>query len=250
MDRLDDPGHLVSGPGRGLRIGPVEVELHQVGTVIKLPERGGNQLITVVRLDGQPGGQQPRCRDPGARSPHVRPVPAAPPPVSNGDAQGPLATGIGAPRRPDIAGPPHAAAVLELAVGLRHSKQGLGRVTGPVDPMRTAGKRQMAVSVDQARHDGRTTGVDDLAVDRLLALVLGRTDPGDPTVFDQHADAQPQIRRPPVGHRCITIDGGSHKGSPYPGPRSRQRRNPPGDPAGDRSRPPARPVRRSDFCGN
>ena len=162
--RLHHPAHLVRAErGRG-GVGAVQVELDEVGAVVELAERGGEQLVAVPRLHGQARRQQADRGDPGPGGAHVRPVPAALPAVADAEAERPGggAGRIGAARGADVAGPAHAGAVLQLAVGFGHGEQAIGRVAAPVDPVRAAGQGEVAVPVDHPRHDRGAARVDDL----------------------------------------------------------------------------------------
>src|SRR5437879_7848503 len=83
------------------------------------------------------------------------------PPFSYAEREGPPPSipRVDGERRADVAGPPHARAAQEIAVVLRDLEQLLRRIGPAVDPMRSSGKREVAVGIDHARDDRRASGV-------------------------------------------------------------------------------------------
>jgi hypothetical protein len=49
VHRRDHLPHLVGGPRRGQRVGTIQVQLHEVGAVVQLAERGREQFARVAR---------------------------------------------------------------------------------------------------------------------------------------------------------------------------------------------------------
>jgi hypothetical protein len=88
-------------------------------------------------------------------------------------------------------------------------EQFLGRVEPAVNPVRAAGKRNVAVGVDHPRDDRRAARVDDVDVSRKITLVGGRTDPDDTAPIDEDAHAFPQRGTGPVSEGRVSIQGGS-----------------------------------------
>ena len=140
-----------------------------------------------------------------------RPWPAALPAVADAEAERALggAGPIGAAGRADVAGPAHAGAVLQLAVGFGHGEQAVGRVAAPVDPVRAAGQGQVAVPVDHPGHDRGAARVHDLGVRANRTLIVRGPDPGDPALRDQHAHAEPEPVRAGVGERRVAVEDGT-----------------------------------------
>src|SRR5580692_8218628 len=146
VHRLNDPAYLGSGPRRGLRVRPVQVELHEVRAVVELAGRRGEKLVGVTGLDRQPVRERSRHGDPGAGRAHIRSVTTPAPPVPDADAERALDAVVLAPGRADITRPADTGPVLQLAVGLGHGYQCFRRVRTAGDPVRAAGQRQVTVA--------------------------------------------------------------------------------------------------------
>src|SRR5881397_4375509 len=116
----------------------------------------------------------PRSRDPDPRSVRIRLPPF---PHSKGKRPPPSIPRIHGERRPDVASPTHPRSAQEVPVVLRDLEQFLRRIGTAVNPVRTAGKRDVAVGIDHAWNDRGATGVDDADVRRKGALIATRTNP-------------------------------------------------------------------------
>jgi hypothetical protein len=189
------------------RIGSVHVQLHQVGPVVELLERQGQELVRVACLNAQPRGEGAGTGHPRSRGADLRVAPAAPPPVTQAEAER-------APASVDrvdphwcshVAGPAHPGTREQPRVVLRGRQQHVGRIQPAVDPVGTTGHRHVAVGVHHARDDRAPARVDDREpVERAgILLAVDRPDPPHDPVIDQHADAQPQVRPAPVRERSV-----------------------------------------------
>src|SRR2546422_2057442 len=131
----------------------------------------------------------PGSRDADPRSTHVRS-----PPFSHAKGEGapPSVPRIHRERRPDVAGPAHPRAAQEVPVVLCHLEQFLRRIGPAVDPMRTAGKGDVAVGIDHAGDDRRAAGIDDVDVGWEVALIRAGTNPDDVARVDENAYLFPE----------------------------------------------------------
>ena len=172
--------HLAQRPRRARRVARVEVDLHQVGAVVELPDRQRQQLVAVARLDPDAGRQGAGPRHPGPRGADRRELRAV---LAIG--RGRRSPGHGAGRPPDRRRP---ASRRRAASGCRRSRRGgrspprtpqpLRRVGEAVEPSRPAGAGDVAVRIDHPRHDRGAGRVDHLRVARVL-LPVDRADPAD-----------------------------------------------------------------------
>jgi hypothetical protein len=74
---------------------------------------------------------------------------------------------------------------------LRDLEQFFRRIGTAIDPMRTSGKREVAVGIDHPRDDRGAAGIDDADVRREGPLVGRRTDPDDAGLVDEDAHSFP-----------------------------------------------------------
>src|SRR5439155_5683966 len=112
-------------------------------------------------------------------------------------------------RRSDVAGPTHTRAAQEIPVVLCDLEELLRRIGPAVDPMRSSGKREVAVGIDHPGDDRRSSGVDDAHIPREGAFVGRRADPHNPAVADEDADPFTQGRSRAVCESCVAIHDGS-----------------------------------------
>ena len=210
--------HLVGGPRGDTGVRAVEIQLEQVGAVVELAKREREELVGVIapRRDRSPG-HRPRAVQPRARGANVRVAridratdrgrrgsrPARRPSTGSSTRGAPTSR---AQRTPGC--------VMQPAVVLGDLEQPLGRVVDPVDPVRAAGQREVAVAIDHARHDRRATRIDRPSRQpdppgHSPSSSLGRIQAIAPSI-DEDADADLQAVRSTVCHRSISIQNGRH----------------------------------------
>lgn len=187
--------HLGHRPRRDVRIGTLDVELHQVGAIVDLVLDHRLDVVAVLDRDAELEARAPL--DPGAGGADVRPIAASCPAIANGKRQRLPVPG----RCADVAEPTHPGPKPELAVVLGDGEQLGCRVIDALDPVRASGERGVAVGVDQPRHQRRATGIDHPigGVARIEVVVV--SDPGDRTVGDEHAPIDHEIGAGGIGDR-------------------------------------------------
>src|SRR5207245_9095508 len=144
---FDDGPYVFGRPRRLLLLRSVEVELEEVRPVVELRRRGLQEGGAVVRLDREAPREDAAVADPGSRDPDPRSIRVRPPSFPNAEREGaPLSVPrIHGERGPDVAGPAHARAAQEVPVVLRDVEQFVRRIGTAVDPVRAAGKGDVAV---------------------------------------------------------------------------------------------------------
>src|SRR5262245_409671 len=207
----DHLAHLICRPGSGASLRPVQVELDQIRAVVQLTKSRGQQAVGVSDLNRQPGGPRARFGEPGPGSPDVRVLIATAPAVSQTERERAIApvAGIRAPRRADIPDPADASADEGGGVLLRCLDQVGRRIAAAGDPLSAALQRQVAMAVDESRHDRRPARVNHLARQasgpRAVAVVI--KDPGDHAAINRYSDRPAQRRTEPVSERSALIEG-------------------------------------------
>src|SRR2546426_9014128 len=208
---FDDRAYVVRRPGRLFFLRPVEVELEEVRSVVELRRRGLQEGGPVIRLDQEATCDHAAVADPRSGDPNPRSIRVQSPPFPHAEGEGPLLSvpRIHGERRPDVAGPAHAGAAQEVPIVLRDLEQFLRRIGTAVDPVRAAGKRDVAVGIDHAWNDRGATGVDDVDVRWKGALIATRTNPDHVARVDEDAHLLPQRWSARVGKGCVPIQSRS-----------------------------------------
>src|SRR4051794_36540228 len=113
----DGGSDLLDREGGRLAVRPVQVELDEVGPIVKLLLDCGWQIGTVLKFNRESRRQAAGPGEPGAGGADVRAVGRAGPALSQHEAQRALAARrIGTARRADVAGPADAGASHQCAV--------------------------------------------------------------------------------------------------------------------------------------
>jgi len=211
---FDDGPHVFRRPGRLLLLRSVEVELEEVRPVVELRRCGLQEGGAIICLDREAPRQDaavadPRSGDPDPRSIQVRLPPC---PHAKGEGPPPSVPRIHGERGSDVAGPAHARAAQEVPVVLRHLEQFLGRIGAAVDPVRAAGKRDVAVRIDHPRDDRRAARVDHADVRGQVAFIGRGTHPDDAAIVHEDAHAFPQGRSRPIRKGGVPIECGAMRG--------------------------------------
>ncbi len=102
---------------------------------------------------------------------------------------------------------------------LGHLEQLLGSVESPVDPVGASGEGEVAVGIDHARDDGRTSRVDHTNVRWEVALIRCGMDPGNTSIVHEDAHAFLEGWSCPVCEGSISIEYGSRLRHGFPGMR-------------------------------
>jgi hypothetical protein len=161
---VDYLAHFISRPGRHPPLGPVQVQLDEVGPVVELSQRGGQQPVRILHLDGQAARKRRAFRQPGTRRADVRVLGVSLPAVSQVERERPLlaVARVGPPGRADVADPAHPGADQGRGIPLGGLQQRGRRVGAARYPLRAAWQGQVTVAVDHAGNDGGSACVDHL----------------------------------------------------------------------------------------
>ena len=227
MDGGDDPLDLGDRPRTDRRVRAVEIELDEVGPIVELALGGRDERVTVRDL--HPELAQPaRSADPRPGGADVGPARPSTRAIADTQRERPLAPVDGIPRhgRPDVPCPAHAGQRHQRGVVRCGCDRDLRRVAAPIDPVRAARHREVAVTVDHARDDRRAAGVDDLEpgpapagpaparrgsisgrdAELRIFLGVGRADPDDQVVHDEHAHPDLEAVAPAIGNCRVAVE--------------------------------------------